>query len=72
MLRGTKITKIFIPEIFFYGNIYFSNVCVGVCKMVFNHNVTFKNYSSYEEVGILGDIEKCINFRVCFLKAFKI
>ena len=54
MLRGTKITKIFIPEIFFYGNIYFSNVCVGVCKMVVNHNVTFKNYSSYEKVGDFG------------------
>ena len=54
MLRGAKITKIFIPEIFFYGNIYFSNVCVGVCKMVVNHNVTFKNYSSYEKVRDFG------------------
>ena len=40
-LKDTKITKIFVPVILFYGN---NNVCFGVCEMGLMCIDTFKNF----------------------------
>ena len=41
-LKGTEITKIFIPVILFYGNISFLKSLCGACGVVFIRIVTFE------------------------------
>ena len=67
-LKGTEITKIFIPVTLFYSNIYFLKSFWGACGVAFMLMVTFKKCY----FGVFWVMRKCINFMgTFFLKCLK-